>query len=103
MLIPENGDDVSSYETTVQPLPGFPILEDTLFLKIRPNGDCFYLTDKGCGIHGRAPFMCRIFDCRETHKMYTKTQREAMIREGILNGEVLRRGAILLHQQKKSK
>lgn len=28
------------------------------------NGDCIYVTDKGCSIHTRAPRVCRHYDCR---------------------------------------
>lgn len=34
-------------------------------LRHKPNGECVYLTETGCGIHGRAPIECRQFDCRE--------------------------------------
>lgn len=103
LIMPEYGDDASTYETTDRPVPDFPPMEDVLFLKFKPNGDCFYLGDNGCTIHGRAPYMCRIFDCREQHKMYTKKQREELSKKSIIDGKILRRGAILLHQQGKTK
>ena len=28
------------------------------------NGECVYLTPAGCGIHGKAPEICRRMDCR---------------------------------------
>ena len=28
------------------------------------NGECIYLTTAGCGIHGKAPDICRRMDCR---------------------------------------
>jgi hypothetical protein len=31
----------------------------------KPNGDCIYLIDGKCSIHGRAAKVCRDFDCRE--------------------------------------
>jgi len=31
----------------------------------KPNGDCIYLIDGKCSIHGRAPKVCRDFDCRD--------------------------------------
>jgi Fe-S-cluster containining protein len=96
MLLPSHGDDVSSYETMT-----FPGLAGDNFLKFQPNGDCIYLAKDGCGIHGRVPFMCRVYDCREQHRMYTKEQRESLVKRGLLNADVLRRGAILLHQQSK--
>ncbi len=30
----------------------------------QPDGKCVYLTPRGCGIHGRAPEICRRMDCR---------------------------------------
>lgn len=71
-------------------------------LKSQPNGDCFYLGADGCTIHEHAPFMCKIYDCREQHRMYSKEVREDMVRRGLLNKEILRRGAILRHQGEKN-
>lgn len=33
-------------------------------LKHKPNGDCVYLDETGCSIHGRQPIVCKSFDCR---------------------------------------
>lgn len=93
LLLPDHGDKPETYET--EPF------DEGRVLKWKPNGDCFYLGEKGCTIHGRAPFMCRIFDCREQHRMYTKEQRQDMVRKGMLDQLVLRRGAILIHQEQK--
>jgi hypothetical protein len=30
----------------------------------KPNGECVYLNEQGCSIHGRAPSLCRTADCR---------------------------------------
>ena len=30
----------------------------------KENGECVYLTDTGCGIHEKAPDICKRFDCR---------------------------------------
>ena len=30
----------------------------------KPNGECVYLNERGCSIHGSAPALCRIADCR---------------------------------------
>jgi Fe-S-cluster containining protein len=35
-----------------------------LMLAHKPNGDCIYISDKGCGIHAHAPALCRAADCR---------------------------------------
>lgn len=67
-------------------------------LRMKENHDCFYLGPEGCTIHDRAPYMCRIFDCREQHRMYTRAQREDLVKQGLLSKDVLRRGAILIHR-----
>lgn len=33
-------------------------------LKRNADGECVYLRPTGCGIHGKAPTMCRVYDCR---------------------------------------
>lgn len=92
-MVPEMGDDPESYATeTFGPLT---------VLKRKANGDCFYLGATGCVIHARAPYMCKIFDCRAQHRMYSKVQRDQLIREGKLDKEVMRRGATLIHRQEK--
>ena len=30
----------------------------------KPNGECIYLESDRCGIHDRAPVLCRSADCR---------------------------------------
>lgn len=100
VLVQEDyGDDVASYETFELPVPG---REHARFLKLQPNGDCIYLGESGCTIHGRAPYICRVFDCRAQHAMYTKAQRESLVRAKILDPAILRRGATLLHQATKA-
>lgn len=100
MLLPDHGDIPTLYKTNRLPMPGF---EESDFLQWKANGDCIHLTADGCGVHDFAPFMCRIFDCREQHRMYSKAERESLVKKGMLKANVLRRGAIMLHQQKKGK
>jgi Fe-S-cluster containining protein len=38
-----------------------------IVLQHEPNGDCTYLQDGKCSIHGKQPFVCRSFDCRHTY------------------------------------
>jgi len=59
-LHPEQGDDVSAYETMQVRLLG----RDMTVLKLLPDGACVYLGEGGCTIHDRAPVICRVFDCR---------------------------------------
>jgi len=41
-----------------------PYIPGALMLAHKPNGDCIYLAETGCGIHDRAPSLCRSADCR---------------------------------------
>ena len=41
-----------------------PYVNGAVMLAHKPNGDCIYLENNGCSIHGRAPSACRIADCR---------------------------------------
>lgn len=91
-ILPQHGDDPEAFETRRD--------GGILMLKHKDNGDCVYLNEKGCSIHGRAPYMCRTYDCREQHKMYSKQQRRTFIAAGMLDPQVLRRGAALIQQAK---
>jgi Fe-S-cluster containining protein len=42
----------------------------------KANGDCIYLEEKGCSIHGRAPYMCRTMDCRTIPLRFNKPSAE---------------------------
>lgn len=62
------GDDASQYRTMPHPvIPGATALQRD------GAGNCVYLTDTGCGIHGRAPRMCREMDCRIIAMEFTYT------------------------------
>ena len=55
----EAEDNASDYQTEPHPyIPGAPMLAH------KPNGECVYLNERGCSIHGHAPALCRIADCR---------------------------------------
>jgi Fe-S-cluster containining protein len=66
LLHPEDGDVVMLYETMeiINPMTGEPALA----LKHKPGGGCIYLGDGGCTIHGRAPVICKAFDCRRFYR-----------------------------------
>ena len=93
-LVPERGDDIAQYETVAY--------GEFIGLKLKPNGDCWYLGESGCTIHGNAPYMCRIYDCRAQHAYYDKRTRENLIKQGVLNKATMRQGAILIHQHEKA-
>jgi Fe-S-cluster containining protein len=63
---PEMGDDPNLYDVA----PAFNPLtnESGMALKHKPGGGCVYVTDKGCGIHGHQPAVCREFDCRKLYR-----------------------------------
>ena len=65
-LHPEQGDIVESYITfeATNPLTG----EHGHALQHKPEGGCVYVTEAGCSIHGRAPAVCQVFDCRQLYK-----------------------------------
>lgn len=78
------GDDASIYET--QTIGG------VIALAMKPNGDCFYLGESGCTIHGRAPAICRFYDCRGDYARRTRAERRRAIADGLVSAEVLARG-----------
>jgi Fe-S-cluster containining protein len=54
------GDDPNKYWCDVELINDSP----QYVLAHKPNGDCVYLTPKGCAIHDHAPYACQQFDCR---------------------------------------
>ena len=81
LLHPKMGDDAASYETKVvrHPFTG----EVARALKNKPNGDCWYLGETGCTIHGRHPAICREFDCRRMYLAFVempKSERKSRLK-----------------------
>ena len=54
-------DEDNAGEYITEPHPAAP---GVVMLAHKSNGDCIYLADDGCGIHDRAPSLCRSADCR---------------------------------------
>lgn len=50
------GDDPAQYKTK--------LVNGQRVLAKRKDGNCVYLTKRGCSIHNRQPQECRRFDCR---------------------------------------
>lgn len=96
MLIihPECGDDPAQYDTIpcTHPLTGEP----AVMLRHSENGDCVYLDRvTGCTIHGRAPAICREFDCRKSYLQllqFSRKERLSLIARGIIGKDVLAAG-----------
>jgi hypothetical protein len=51
-------------------------------LQRKPNGECVYLGENGCTIHGRAPHVCQRFDCRELFRKSDRNGRRKAISSG---------------------
>ena len=61
------GDDITLYQTVPhERYPGHQMLDH------KENGDCIYLGETGCTIHGRKPVMCGELDCRQLAKQFDK-------------------------------
>jgi hypothetical protein len=73
-----------------------PYVPGALMLAHKANGDCVYLGDSGCTIHGRAPALCRAADCRSVALRYDLEGAKALHMTGRLNFDVWDKGNRLL-------
>ncbi len=96
VLHPESGDDVSSYQTRQirSPLTGLPVF----MLEHKADHSCVYLGPDGCTIHDRAPTVCREFDCRRMVAMFPRAMRRRLVKEGRMDGNVLKMGQKLIKE-----
>jgi Fe-S-cluster containining protein len=65
-------------------------------LQRKPNGDCIYLTEKGCSIHGNAPHVCAAFDCRTLFQKSDRAGRRQAIKSGKLQKSLFDKGREML-------
>ena len=96
ILHPELGDDPAQYETEecIHPLTGRP----ALMLRHKPEGGCVYLAEGiGCTIHGRAPAICKEFDCRRMYLKFTRAERREFIARGMFSRDVFEAGRKRVH------
>ena len=70
-LHPESGDDPAMYDCDTIEVEGRTLYK----LKHTENGDCIYLGEGGCTIHGRAPVICRTFDCAAFVREWPRARR----------------------------
>lgn len=94
-LHPELGDRAEDYDTmpAVHPITGKP----GLALRHKPTGGCIYLQPDGCSIHGRAPAICREFDCRKfVQALGGRPARRRAVMKGWASREVIHAGIRLL-------
>lgn len=89
VLMPDEGDDVASYDHVVTDLPK---LGQVPILRHAADGNCIYLGPEGCTIHGRAPFICRIFDCRRFFLAHSRSERRMMLKKDACSKEVFDAG-----------
>ena len=61
------------------------------------NGECVYLTPAGCGIHGKAPDICRRMDCRVLYLLTPAEVRQRRISENPHMTLVYQAGAYRRH------
>lgn len=66
------GDDPQKWETVQE--------GDKHYLKRGADGNCIYLLDDGCSIHGRQPVACRSFNCAKYFQSKTRQQRRGLIK-----------------------
>lgn len=83
VLLPERGDDISQYKHSI--VDGVPMVN-------KVDGHCVYLIDGKCSIWDRAPFMCRLFDCRLWYLSKTRAERRRLVKSGHADREVFDAG-----------
>jgi hypothetical protein len=82
---------------------GTRLSENARALKRKPNGDCIYLDERGCSIHGRAPHVCQRFDCRELFLSSDRAGRRQAIRSGKIPKSLFDRGREMVRAAEKEK
>lgn len=65
----------------------------------KPNGDCTYLTDSGCSIHGEAPGICQRMDCRELYLNTSPETIEKRVRQNKQMIHIYLAGAQRIHKR----
>jgi len=97
ILRPEHGDDARQYTTAKWYRDGLdkpPII----ILDRLPSGDCAYLGASGCTIHDRAPYECRMYDCRAMFRNSDRAGRKLAVKRGDVPPGIFERGRELIEQ-----
>lgn len=89
LILPEHGDDPLQYRT--KQLNGLTVLEH------KENGDCIYLDEHGCSIHGRAPIICRVYSCVDQYRSMSRAERKQAIKDKLLSKDVVDAARARLH------
>jgi Fe-S-cluster containining protein len=70
-LDPEMGDDISRNDWDWKSHD----LQRVRIMKLNNSGSCVHLTESGCDIYSRRPFICKVFDCREAWRFMKRRSR----------------------------
>jgi Fe-S-cluster containining protein len=89
------GDDAREYQTAKWYRDGLDKPPITILDRL-PNGDCFYLGEHGCTIHDRAPYECRMYDCRAMFRNSDRQGRKLAVKEGKVPKGIFERGRELI-------
>ncbi|EJM1834574.1 YkgJ family cysteine cluster protein [Salmonella enterica] len=93
---PELGDVAEDYQTEPHIVPQMAA-DGIVMLAHKPDGSCVYLGDDGCTIHGKAPALCREFDCRRWVRKLGYTKSRKLAKKGLIGMAVVRAGMDRLH------
>jgi Fe-S-cluster containining protein len=78
-----------------------PYIPGAVMLAHKANGECIYLNEQGCSIHGRAPSLCRTADCRGVAARLDFATAQLLHRSGKLDIRVWDQGQKLLEEMRK--
>lgn len=92
---PEQGDNPADYQTVPHFIPELAA-QGVLMLAHKADKSCVYLGAGGCTIHGKAPLLCREFDCREFVRRLGRTKARQLVKKGVLSAGPVRRGLELI-------
>lgn len=76
ILHSELGDKAEDYKTEM--------LGDKIMLAHKPNFDCYYLTETGCGIYENRPAICKEFSCAVLAKRIGYTKARKLAKKGLI-------------------
>lgn len=96
ILRPEAGDDLSTFDVEYIESALYPGRKVPALKRDPRTGNCIYLEERGCAIHGRAPAICRRFHCARTFKALgrlSRAQRDRLWARGdVLEEAIVERG-----------
>ncbi|MFZ0454404.1 MAG: YkgJ family cysteine cluster protein [Ignavibacteriaceae bacterium] len=78
-----------------------PYVRGELMIAHKENGECIYLVENGCGIHDRAPLLCRSADCRSLALKFDFVTAMNLHDIGLIDIRVWDQGNKLLEEMKK--